>query len=430
MATRLLPPGYQVFDANGNVVSGALLYTYEAGTSTAKPSFSDAGGTIANANPTVADASGRFGNLFATTGDYRLVMQTAAGATLFTADPVSGDTSLATVPGSGFRNMLINGDFSVDQRQATSVADDTYCLDGWYGLTNTGNITIAQQTLQADGIPTNIRLLQPDVGAKRMGIAQIVEASNCREYRNAAVTLSAKIRNSLAAPVRYAILSWTGTADAVTSDVVLDWTSSSYTAGGFFLAANLTVQSVGSITPAAATWTDVTAITSTLSGSLNNLVVFFWTEGTQAQNSTLSVANVQVEQGSVATSYEYLPRSSQLQRCYPYFRKSFLYGTAPAQAVGSTSYTSRTTQAVAAATAQGGWTVDIGQPMRTSSYSITLYNPISANAKAYDVTLAADVSSTGANVGGESKINLFFTSIAGSAVGDAIAIHWTLDASL
>ena len=30
----------------------------------------------------------------------------------------------------------------VNQRQATSVADDAYCLDGWYVLTNTGNVTL------------------------------------------------------------------------------------------------------------------------------------------------------------------------------------------------------------------------------------------------------------------------------------------------
>lgn len=430
MATRLLPPGYQVLDANGAPYSGALLYTYEAGTSTPKVTYSDGGATIPNANPVVADSAGRFGNIFATVGDYRIVMQTSAGASIYTADPVSGDTSLATVPGSGFRNVLINGDFAVDQRQATSVADDTYCLDGWYGLTNTGNITVAQQTLQADGIPTNVRLTQPDVGTKRIGLAQIVESVNCRFLRSATVTLSGQLRCSIAAPIRYAILAWTGTADAVTSDVVLDWTSSSYTAGGFFLAANVTVQSVGVITPSAATWTAIDPVTTTMSASLNNVVVMFWTEGLTAQNVTLDLANVQVEQGSAATAYEYLPRSTRLQRCYPYYRKSFLYGTAPAQAVGSTAYTSRTTQAVAAATGQGGWTVDIGQPMRTSSYTITLYNPISANAKAYDVTLAADTNATGANVGGESKINLFLTTAVGSAAGDALAIHWTLDASL
>jgi hypothetical protein len=429
MATRLLPPGYQVFDANGNVVSGALLYTYEAGMSSPKVSFSDAGGTIANSNPVVADASGRFGNLFATTGDYRLVMQTPAGATLFTADPVSGDTSLATVPGSGFRNMLINGDFSVDQRQATSVADDTYCLDGWYGLTNTGNITIAQQTLQADGIPTNIRLLQPDVGAKRMGIAQIVESPNCRFLRSATVTLSGQIRASIATPIRYAILAWTGTADTVTSDVVLDWTSASYTAGGFFLAANLTVQAVGSITPSAATWTAIDPITTTMSASLNNLIVFFWTESTVAQNVTLSVGNLQIEQGAEATAFEYLPQSAKLQRCFPYYRKSFDYSTAPATAAGLTP-ASRATQAVAAATLQGGWMVEIGQPMRSASYTITLYNPVSANALAYNSTIAADCGATGSNTAGSAKFNLFLTTAGGSAAGNSLAIHWTLDASL
>ena len=40
----------------------------------------------------------RPGNIFAGVGDYRLIMQTSTGAPIYTADPVSGDTSLATVP--------------------------------------------------------------------------------------------------------------------------------------------------------------------------------------------------------------------------------------------------------------------------------------------------------------------------------------------
>jgi hypothetical protein len=85
MATRLLAPGYQQSDANGNPVSGARLFTYEAGTSTPKPTFSDAGLTIANANPVVANAGGVFGPVFATTGDYKLEMQTPA-CLLYTSD--------------------------------------------------------------------------------------------------------------------------------------------------------------------------------------------------------------------------------------------------------------------------------------------------------------------------------------------------------
>ena len=97
MATRLLPPGYQELTSSGAIASGAKLYTYTAGTSTPKASYSDEALTVPNSNPVVADGSGRFGDIFATTGQYRLVMKTSADVTLWTADPVDGAFTLGAV---------------------------------------------------------------------------------------------------------------------------------------------------------------------------------------------------------------------------------------------------------------------------------------------------------------------------------------------
>lgn len=428
MATRLLPPGYQILDANGRPYSGALLYTYEAGTSTPKPTYSDGGATIANANPVQADSAGRFGNLFAEVGDYALDMRTSAGVPIYTADPVAGASSSATLPGAGWRNLLVNGDFSFNQRGATTAADDAYCLDAWYVLAESGSATVAQQSLQAAGIPTNIRLTQPDAVAKRMGLAQIVEAGNCRFARDSSVVLSGKIRHSLAAPIRYAILSWTGTADTVTSDVVLDWASASYTAGGFFLAANLTVQAVGSITPTAGTWTSITPITATVSASMNNLIVMFWTEAATAQNATLDIANVQIEQGNEDSAFEYLPRDTVASRCFRYYQKSFSLTTAPAQNTEPATAT-RFTQCVGAAGGQAGMTVWLRQ-MRNATITVTTYNPSAANAEMRNNTTGTDCSATGATQTGDSRFSIITTTPAGSAVGNTLAIHWTAEASL
>jgi hypothetical protein len=95
MAGRLLPPGFQMLDGNGRPLAGALANWYEAGTSTPANTYSDADLSVANANPVVADADGRFGPIFAPTAEFRLVMQTAAGVTVFTADPVQpvGDSA-------------------------------------------------------------------------------------------------------------------------------------------------------------------------------------------------------------------------------------------------------------------------------------------------------------------------------------------------
>jgi hypothetical protein len=307
MATRLLPPGYQQLDANGAPVSGAKLYTYSAGTTTPKATYSDAGLTILNSNPVEADAAGRFGDIFATTGSYALVMETSAGAPIWDADPVDGATGSTAAPGAGIRNLLTDGDFASVLTLTAVATDGGYIADNWYALNQSNNTTASLQTLQQDGIPNNLRITQANATPQRYGVAQVIPAADSYRARGSSVTLSGKIRHSLAAPIRYAVLAWTGTADAPTKDVVNDWTSASYTAGGFFNSTTLTVVGVGSITPTANTWTDITALSGSVTSSANNLIVFVWTEGATVQNATLDVSQLQLEVAASATAYEFLP---------------------------------------------------------------------------------------------------------------------------
>jgi len=49
----------QFFDDNGNPLSGGRLYTYDAGGTTPKATYTDAADSIVNAKPDVLDAAGR-----------------------------------------------------------------------------------------------------------------------------------------------------------------------------------------------------------------------------------------------------------------------------------------------------------------------------------------------------------------------------------
>jgi len=59
MAVNLSPVGngQQFFDNNGVPLSGGLLYTYQAGSSTPLATYTDINGTIANPNPIVLNSS-------------------------------------------------------------------------------------------------------------------------------------------------------------------------------------------------------------------------------------------------------------------------------------------------------------------------------------------------------------------------------------
>jgi hypothetical protein len=233
---------------------------------------------------------------------------------------------------AGLRNVLINGGMQISQRNgtsATSTNDDVYHLDRWYALTETASITVTQQSLGENGTPYHCRLTQSQASPQRMGMAQIVEAANSYPLRGSAVTLSARIRCSNSQAIRYAVLEWTGTADSVTSDVVNTWSSGTYTAGNFFLGSNVTVTATGVTTPAASTWTTITALNATLGSSTNNIIVLFWTEGTASQNVTLDIGRVQLEPGTVATPFEWRGIGAELSLCQRYY-----YAAGAAQTFG------------------------------------------------------------------------------------------------
>lgn len=69
-------------DANGDAVSGAKLYVYEAGTTTPVTTYSDAALTSANSSPVVANSAGKFNSVYVADGNYKVDIQDADGASL------------------------------------------------------------------------------------------------------------------------------------------------------------------------------------------------------------------------------------------------------------------------------------------------------------------------------------------------------------
>lgn len=316
----------------------------------------------------------------------------------------------------GFKNRLINGGFRLNQRAAASNADDTYCLDRWYVLTQTGTIAASQLTDPETGAVNGIRLTQSQAVAQRMGLAQIIESANCRDLRSVITTLAGRLRLSTSDNIRYAVLEWTGTADAVTSDVVSNWTSTSYTAGGFFNSTTLNVLAVGQVAAVAATWRDLTALNATLGASANNIIVMVWTENAVAQNVTLDLNSMQFEAGATATHFDHLPISVVTALCQRYFQLggggasgrsastvSVVVGApfpavmraAPTRAVVNTGYSVRvngtsSSAATGAAIVNSGATVD-GWYIQTNGFTgLTVADTvhvISANPFSFDAEL-------------------------------------------
>jgi hypothetical protein len=84
--------GAQFFDDNGVPLSGGLLYTYAAGTTTAAATYTSITGLSANSNPIVLDAGGRVPNeIWLTTGSsYKFVLQDSDNILIGTWDNIPG----------------------------------------------------------------------------------------------------------------------------------------------------------------------------------------------------------------------------------------------------------------------------------------------------------------------------------------------------
>jgi hypothetical protein len=85
--------GWQFFNNDGTVLSGGKLYTYTAGTSTPKATYTTSAGNIAHANPIILDSAGRVptGEIWLlSTSAYKFVLNTSADVLIGTYDNVWG----------------------------------------------------------------------------------------------------------------------------------------------------------------------------------------------------------------------------------------------------------------------------------------------------------------------------------------------------
>ena len=82
----------QELDNNGNPLAGGKIFTYEAGTTTPKETFTDSEEGTANANPVVLDAAGR-ADVWLGSGSYKFILKDANDVTIKEVDNVTGDAS-------------------------------------------------------------------------------------------------------------------------------------------------------------------------------------------------------------------------------------------------------------------------------------------------------------------------------------------------
>jgi len=88
---KISPQGiFTAVDATGTPYSGGLLYTYEAGTSTPKATYTSSAEDTANANPVVLDSNGR-AKIWLESGAYKYVLHNSADVLQWSEDNIIGE---------------------------------------------------------------------------------------------------------------------------------------------------------------------------------------------------------------------------------------------------------------------------------------------------------------------------------------------------
>jgi hypothetical protein len=84
--------GWQFFTNSGVILSGGKLYTYAAGTTTPKTSYTSSSGNTAHTNPIILDSAGRVpgGEIWILSPPYKFALYTSTDVLIATYDNISG----------------------------------------------------------------------------------------------------------------------------------------------------------------------------------------------------------------------------------------------------------------------------------------------------------------------------------------------------
>ena len=392
--------------------------------------------TAADAVSTAADAAATAADLLLTDAD-----QVAAAASAAAAAASAASIDAAAMKNR--KNLIINGDFGVDQKQATytGVANGEYTLDRWR-YTSVGTCVLdAIQATTTDDVPfqtyleldvttadasmaaTDIymmsqRILGHDVKHLKLGSAN---ASTVTVSFWSAHTATGSYSVSLVngALNRYYSSSYTqavaDTWEYQEVTIALDVTGTWTTANDNGLQLNFVLASGSNYQAAAGAW----AVGHKPSTPIQD-------NGVASASNFLRLADVQIEENTTATAFDRQSFAEQLENCERFWRKSYGYDSA----VGTVSNVGAATFVIygqtSAARAAGNHLTFASRMI--AAPTVTTYSTLSGTSgKVYDNSAAGDLNST-TQYQGETGFRWHATTAVQTNAD--LAMHWTADAEL
>jgi hypothetical protein len=157
-------PKFRAVGADGLALVGGKLYTYTAGTSTPKESFTDYGLGTANTNPVILDARGEC-DLWLS-GSYKLTLTDADDALIWSVDDIRDLTNSATL-----QNVTLTGTLTVTGSQVAWPGDPIHT--GNHRFAN--NVTVNGHTVLGDAAGDTLTVSADTV---TWGAATVTHSSN------------------------------------------------------------------------------------------------------------------------------------------------------------------------------------------------------------------------------------------------------------
>jgi hypothetical protein len=304
---------------------------------------------------------------------------TYANGDVYSASDVNdtnGTINITAAPFAAGKNKIINGDFTVNQRNfSTTSTSGTYGFDRWQFVAGTGTFSYSAQTFTAGAAPvagyegTNFARIVTSGQTSTSGFAALLQhIENVRTFANQTVTLSFWAKASSGTPKVQPTLEQSfgsgGSAAVVTSGTAVTISTS-----WARYSATITVPSISGKTIGTSSY-----LSAQLYTSLGTDYPTYGNIGVQA--ATIDFWGVQVEAGSTATAFQTATGTIQgeLAACQRYYWRA----TSP------TNYTSYAN----------------GQAYNSTQAVMVVYNPVPmrTGAASIEYTLLGAYNSAGSPI--------------------------------
>jgi len=229
------------------------------------------------------------------------------------------------------RNDIINGGLVVNQENVTAPTDADFTIGDLFLHNGEGTPVMS---LETDG-PQGTRPWQKmvlDANAQG-GLAYIVPNDTVQDYiANGKMSFGIKLKTTAAtiSNARIGVIKWTGTADAVTKELVGTWASDGTNPT---LATSLSYENTPANVGLTTSWVRHTVEDVTVDSDTTNIVIFIWTnDGTITASDVIGFSEWQLNPGATVDDFSSPDRATVMDQVDLYLQR-YNYDTTSAELI-------------------------------------------------------------------------------------------------